>query len=341
MATSIIDIARASGVSRGTVIRALGGKGRISPETKARVLKVAAELDYRPNTIARSLVSGKTRVIGLLLGPADTLSGNPYIDLIYRILHPARYSMLVHVAIAGPEGERMAVDEMICSRVSGVLAQPSPLSSDPEAYRQLLTAGIPLVMFDRTLDGFEVPQVTVDQYLLGRTATEYLISLGHRRIVHFAIPGAQYLSRERIRGFTDAMAEAGLAVDDSSIIEVGWFIEDGAKAMRELLKRPGKTPTAIVARHDYVAIGAIAAATEAGLSVPGDISVIGASDVPLGDRLAVPLTTLYNPAKGIAAAATGYLLDMLEGKTVKPGVHPVKDVRLVIRESCAPPRSRG
>ncbi|MCL5102724.1 MAG: LacI family transcriptional regulator [Armatimonadetes bacterium] len=340
MATSINDIARVAGVSCTTVLRALWDKDRIAPATKARVLKVATEMNYRPNMVARSLVSGKTKLIGLLIGPSDARTSNYYINPLYSMIREAGYGVLIHMAVEGPESEQVCVDDMVCNRVSGVLAQPTVLSGDPAPYQQLLAAGIPVVVLDRAFDGFEAPQVVADQYLMGYLPTEYLISLGHRRIAHLAMPGEHYLRRERIRGFKDAMMEAGIEVDESNIIDAGWFPEDGANVMRELLKRGTDMPTAIVARHDWVAVGTMSAALDAGLSIPGDISIIGVGDMPLTDMLSVPLTTVYQPSVEIAVAAIGYLMDILQGKAVEPGIHVVKDVRLIVRKSCGSPRSR-
>lgn len=335
MPTSINDIARAAGVSCTTVLRALWDKDRIAPATKARVLKIAAELNYRPNMVARSLVSGKTKLIGLLVG-TDAHSFNRYLDPLYHMIRQAGYTVLVYIAIEGSEGELTCAHEMICNRVSGVLAQPTQRSLDLEPYRQLLDADIPVVTFDRSLDDLATPQVTSDQYAIGRIAAEHLISLGHERIVHLAMPGKGYLSSERIRGIREAMSDAGLAADSLDVVEVGWTPEDGARVMRQILERTGPRPTAVVARHDWVAVGAMDAIQEAGLSIPGDVSVVGVGDVPMVDRLAVPLTTLSIPANQIASRAVGCLLDTLEGRVVEPKVYLVSEFQLIRRASTGP-----
>jgi DNA-binding LacI/PurR family transcriptional regulator len=337
MATSINDIARAAGVSCTTVLRALWDRDRIAPGTKARVLKVAAELNYRPNMVARSLVSGKTKLIGLLVG-ADAHSFNRYIERIHHRIRQAGYGVLVYMAVEGPEGELACAHEMICNRVTGVLGQPTQRSRDSEPYQQLIEAKIPVVTYDRSLDGLDAPQVITDQYKLGRVAAEHLLSLGHKRIAHLAIPGVGFLATERARGIADAMRDAGLSLRQSDVVETGWLMEDGAAAMCQLLRSNGDWPTAVIARHDLAAIGAIEAIQQAGLSVPGDVSVMGVADIPLTARLAVPLTTIGLPSDHIADVAVERLLDIIEGRFVEPKVHALADFSLITRASTAPPK---
>lgn len=338
MAATVYDIAKAAGVSRTTVLRALWNGKYVSAATRERVLKVAEELDYRPNKLARGLTLGRSNLVGVLAPAIDGAISTRIVTAVHEGLRGGDYAMLFNMSSGDPQDEQEYIDIMISNRVPGALIIPATLDAKPATYQRLLDAGISVVVMDRMVEGLKVPTVVADQYMMGRLPTEHLISLGHERIVHLAMPRSSHLGRERIRGFREAMRDAGLPVDESSIIEVGFDRQSGEEAMRSLLER-AIPPTAIVARHDSVAAGAMSVAFSAGLSVPEDISITGASNQPLTDLLRVPLTTVHHPTEELIARGIGHLLDMMAGKHVCPEVESV-GVRLIVRESCAPPRSR-
>ncbi|MCL5102885.1 MAG: LacI family transcriptional regulator [Armatimonadetes bacterium] len=338
MATTVYDIARAAGVGRTTVLRALWDKDDISPETKARIKKLAAEMKYRPNHIARSLVMGHSNFVGVMATPSVFPSSYGTIELIESALRDADYSMLLSSSGGHPGGERRVLEQLVANRVAGIIAIPASNSADPEVYQELIDSGVKMVTLDRCVEGLKAPQVIGDDYRAARLATEHLISLGHKSIVYLAIPLTSYAGRERARGFQDAMSEAGIRITSSSMVETQFGEEFGFAAVRELLKR--KTPpTAIVARHDIVAAGVIRAIYAAGLSIPDDISLVGNGDIWCSDILRVPLTTVRHPIQDMARKAISKLLSMLSGESVDSAIE-VLGVEFVTRMSTAPPRSR-
>jgi LacI family transcriptional regulator len=244
MAVTIGDVAKAAGVSRSTVSKALGSIGHVSPGTKARVLKVAAALDYRPSHLARSLSKGTSGMIGVVTTPSILPMFATFIHPIENAIRDAGYSLLLYITSGDPDSEQLCLEETINKRVAGVIAIPSSHPADIEYYQDLVDRGIKLVVIDRCVEGLESPQVGGDDYQSARIATEYLISLGHRHIVYLAIPRSSYAGRQREQGFLEAMSHAGIAVAESSLIETDFGEEYGEAAMNQLLKS-GDVPTAI------------------------------------------------------------------------------------------------
>ncbi|HEY3298161.1 MAG TPA: LacI family DNA-binding transcriptional regulator [Armatimonadota bacterium] len=335
MAATIDDIARFAGVGRSTVCRALRNETRISTETRERILKIAEELEYRPNRIALSLSLGKSRLVGVLVTPTAVPVFNTLIEPIEKGLRSAGYSILFCSSSGDSETELATVDQMIDNHVDGVIIHPRISKPDPEIYRKLIKSGAKVVVIDRFVEGLDTPQIIVNDYQASRLATEYLISMGHRKIGDLSIPISEYAGRMRLRGYRDALNAAGIPDNDSYVVEVQLGHEDGATAMAELLQVKDR-PTAVIARHDYVAIGAMRAIREAGLRIPEDISIMGAGDCWYDDMLCVPLTSLHYPYDELARSAIDVLLPMLGGESVESTVR-VLDVSLVERSSCAPP----
>ncbi len=235
-------------------------------------------------------------------------------------------------------GERLCLDQLMHARVAAAIVLPEPDTENVGGYQELVDSGIKLVVAHSVIEGLNAPQVVGDNYQVAYLAAKYLISLGHRDIVYLAIPQDCYMGRERVRGLGDALAEAGIPLTKSSIVSCGVSGESGEKAMAAVLKRK-RFPTAVIARHDIVATGVMRAVFAAGLSIPGDISLIGNGDMELDDLLRVPLTSIKHPAEHLANMAIKKLLDMLKDRPVEPDITKM-DVELVIRSSCAPPRKR-
>jgi len=333
MGVTVYDIARAAGVGRSTVCRALTGIGYVSPETRARVLKVAKELKYRPNHIASSLAGGRSRFVGVVAGPSIGLTFDSTIVPIQASLRDVGYSMLFYASSDSVDLERGLLDELMQDRVAGVIAVPSSATANPRTYQDLVEADVSLVILNRQVEGLSVPQVVCDDYNTARLAAEHLISLGHRDIVCLSVPQQYRAGRVRVRGFRDAMDEAGIALDDTAIVETGFSYKSGAEAMAKVIERK-RRPTAVIARHDIVAMGAIDAILAAGLSVPDDISIVGNADIWCGALTRVPLTTINHPLEEMGRLGVDKLLAMLAGESVEPTT-VVLPAELVVRSSTA------
>lgn len=337
MASTIVDIAKRAGVGESTVVRALRGKGYVSPDTRAKIMKAAEELNYQPNHIARSLVLGKSDLIGIVASSGDIQTFGPSLESIDRGIREAGYSMLFYVSTSAVKDSEMNIfREIIGKRVAGAVIIPSSLTSDPKPYRMLLENGIKLVITDRCIPGIETPQLVFDHYASARMAAEHLISLGHKKIAYLGIPQTSYVGTERKRGFDEALKCAGIKPSDSVFMETDYTERAGYENTKKLLEDKNR-PTAIIARHDIVAVGVMEALFDAGISIPGDISLMGQGDTNFSHALRVPLTTTHNPNDRLAEEGVKTLIDMLSGREVENATRML-DVNLVVRSSTAPPK---
>ncbi|MHB1459558.1 MAG: LacI family DNA-binding transcriptional regulator [Armatimonadota bacterium] len=336
MSVTIIDIARAAGVGKTTVYRTLNGVGYVSAETKERVMRLVKEMNYRPNHIARSLVSGQSRIVAVATNQTIQINYRPIIEILDPGLRESGYSLMLHSYSDAPGSERLCLEKIMQNRVAGVMTIPGMTPSDPEPYRQLIDSGIKLIVADGHIDVEGAAHVNANEYQATFLATQYLANLGHRNIVYLAVPTNIHRGRERLQGFQDALNNAGIAFDPSFVVETPCTAEAGEEAIGRLLSRE-HPPTALVARQDVVALGALRAVLARGLSVPGDMSIIGyGDDLLYNDLLKVPLTTVHHPSEELTVSAAQAMLEMLNGEDGHEDI--VLDVHLVERDSCAPPK---
>jgi LacI family transcriptional regulator len=329
---TIYDVARLAGVSTATVSRALNGTGQIAQATRVAIDAAVEQLGYQPNTVARSLVTKSTETIALLL-PDIT---NPfYAALVSGIQQRALetgHTMLLCTTEGDPEREEQYLTLLRAKQVDGVLVDGLVLP--PERIARFVREGLPIVCLDRDVDSAAVPLVQVDNRLGARMATEHLLSLGHTRIAH--VQGAPELgiSVERVQGYREALADAGISFDPH-LLAIGSFTEEGGyEAARSLLETPGFT--AVFAANDLSAIGVINAIVESGRRVPADVSIVGFDDLRLSRFTTPPLTTIHQPALEIAELATQLLLELASGREVRQLRHLLEPA-LVVRSSTAPP----
>jgi LacI family transcriptional regulator len=335
MATTVYDLARAAGVSTTTVLRALWNRGEIRRETRERILRLAAEMSYRPNLAARSLTLGSSRFVGMIVTPSVASTFAESIGLVVGAARAAGYATLTYTTDGTPDSELECIEQLASAQVAGAIVIPQADTPNARSYQELADSGMKMVVAHSCLDGLTVPQVVGNNYQLVHKMVRHLVSLGHRDIVSLAIPQDCLLGRERARGFQDALEEAGIPFSPSMIVTCGNSMEAGREAMRSLIAA-GRVPTAVVARHDNVALGVMRAALESGVRIPDDLSLAGNSDIPEADLLRVPLTTVRHPSEEVASLAIGKLVRMLEGERIEPDVTRL-DVELVLRDSCAPP----
>lgn len=336
MATTLADIAKAAGVDRSTVCRVLAGQGRVSRETKQRIHDLARQMNYRPNRLARSLILGRSEFVGVVAAPSVVPMFHLLIDPIEHELSKRNLTMLFIRSANTEDGEQTTIDQLLNYQAAGLIAVRSASSPDTRAYHEYVESGGKLVIINKGIPGLDVPQVVVNDYLTSKIAVRHLIALGHTRIAHLKISSNTNPAQERDRGFRDAFAEAGLSFDESLIIPTDLSHEAGRDTTANLLTRPNR-PTAILARHDAVALGAMEAVFAAGMSVPGDISIVGVGDVWNSSILRVPLTTVRYPLEEMSVTGTQLFFKLLDGEKVPPETI-VRDGTLIIRESTAPPR---
>jgi LacI family transcriptional regulator len=331
MAVTMLDIARDLKVSVVTVSKALRNQGRISAATRKRVLRRAKELHYQMNWVARSLVTRRTYTIGLLL-PDFT---HPFFAEIARAVaqtvRPHGYHVIISYFEEDPELERSEADSLLARQVDGLIIASAQPVRCLELFRRIHDRNVPYVLIDRPIAGAQASFVGADNDAIGRLATEHLIARGCRCIAHLRGPEIG-ISEERFEGYRRALKKHGLRAHARYVVPGGHGDESGYEGMRRLLRvRP--IPDGVFCYSDPVAIGAIKAILEAGLKVPGDISVVGAGNVHYSDQLAVPLTTVDQGACQMGARAAELLMERI---MLKRSTRPKKILispKLVERES--------
>jgi LacI family transcriptional regulator len=328
---TIKDIAKKADVSANTVSRALNDRGEISEETKQKVLRIAKELGYIPNSLARGLVSRRTKTIGVTVGD----NRNPYFAGIVKAIEDAARERGYNIILCNTDEDYDKEKEIIRllreKMVDGLLI--TPVDRKGEDIRELRRINFPFVLISRYIDGLKTDYVVNDNVTGAYLAVKCLIEKGHRRIGHIAGPSPISAGTDRFKGYEKALDESGIEYDESLVIWNNVKIEDGQRSMEELLKMDDR-PTAAFTFSDYVALGALRAIHDAKLKIPDDIALVGYDDVEFSPFLEVPLTTVHQPRVRIGEMATEILIDKIEGKS-SGGTHQViLQPELVIRSSC-------
>lgn len=331
---TIRDVAREAGVSVTAASRALNGRGELSPEKRARVLEAAARLNFVPSAVARALVSGKTKTLGMVI----TDNASPvYADIVKGVEAAAKragFGILLCNSADSQDQALACLALFQAKQVDGVLL--TPVQSDRRDIEFLQQAGIPHILLLRHFGDPDTDAVITDNVAGGRLATNHLIELGHTRIAHIAGPAHTSSAQGRLAGYLAALGEHGLASDPALIRHAPYTIEGGYQAALPLLSEPDR-PTAIFAANDLIAIGVMKAARELGLRIPDDLALVGGDNIELAEYLAVPLTTFRQPAWEIGAHGAELLLARLRGER-EHAEQVVLPTELIVRASSGGPR---
>ncbi|MCA9876257.1 MAG: LacI family DNA-binding transcriptional regulator [Thermomicrobiales bacterium] len=331
-APTIKDVARAAGVSVSTVSRVLNNKADVSPSAREAVRRALALTSYTASPIARSLVGGKTRLIGLYAGDPTQEYAAGLCSGVFDTCEAAGYGVLWFATDFTSQEQSVP---LLRTLIDGLIVVSPTLDSEAEIAR--LESGRPVVLIEPSSQQAAHVSVTVSNQAGAAEATRYLLGLGHRRIGFVTGRLNRPSSHERLAGFREAMAEAEAPVDDTLIVEGAFDQESGLAAGRYLLSLPER-PTAIFASDDAEAFGVLWAAREAGLRVPDELSVVGFDDVPMAERVQPALTTVRQPLREMGQRAARILIDWVDGSVPEPR-QQVFPAHLVVRESCAPARA--
>lgn len=327
---TIREVAKRAGVGISTVSRTLHNNPRVSPETAERVRRAMEELGYRPNTNAQSLVSGRSRIFGLVVSDIT----NPFFPELVRgfqdlALHSG-YDVLVSSTNYDTSRMALSVGRMIERNVDGVAIMTSEI--DRTLTDQLSSRKVPLVFLDVGKVSEGISNVRVDYGHGVSEAVNHLLGLGHKHIAFISGPSNLISARTRRATFVNSLRQHGIS--ERLVEEGNHRIDGGLSAMAKLLKRPDP-PTAVLASNDLTAIGALSGIRRAGLHVPRDISVVGFDDIDLATFTEPPLTTVRLARHDLADLACKALLAMEVGQ---PGYELYLTTTLVIRESTGPVR---
>jgi LacI family transcriptional regulator, repressor for deo operon, udp, cdd, tsx, nupC, and nupG len=331
----IDDVARLAGVSTATVSRALRGLPVVVPETRDRVLSAAAQLGYVASPNAARLAGGRTGSVGVFVPQVTSWFFATLVDAAEEVLRDSGRDVLLFNLRGGQAAAgRLLHGSGLDKRVDALMLAGVPRTfGDEDAFDRL---GLPVVIIGGRRTGWG--SVRIDDVAAARTATEHLISLGHRCIAHLAGAQDAFASTvhvDRRLGYVAALRAAGLPLDEERVVEVEFSVDGGAHGMAELLRR-GDPPTAVFAACDEMAMGAVRTLREWGLAVPADVSVIGIDDHILAPVLG--LTTVAQPAAAQGRLAASMLMEMLTGEPDVRVSDVVVPTRLVRRETTGPPR---
>lgn len=335
---SISEVAKRAGVSKSTVSRILNNKGKFSKEVVERVRKIVKKYNYKPNILARSLRSRKTKAVGLILPSVTNLFFLEIIKGVEDIASQSSYIVILCDSDERKEKESMYFHMLEDRWVEGIIY--SGVTGDTEQEKQniedLSKKNIPIVLIDREIEDYFTSAVLIDNKKAAFDATNYCINLGHRRIGFISGPLEVKIFLERLKGYRKALEKRGIEFDKNLVEEGSLTIESGILATRKLLAKK-EPPSAIFASSDSMAIGAIKEIQKEGLKVPEDISVVGFDDIPLASLISPPLTTVSQPKYQMGREAMILLLRMIEEeKASKSKI--ILETKLVVRKSTSKPK---
>jgi len=338
MAT-VVDVAARAGVSIAVVSRVLNGdqRLRVRDETRQRVLDAASALNYTPNHAARALAQSKAHILGLAVHDASNPLYSPIIAGAQSAAAERGYALML------ADVEALAHDDQLFRRlvssgsVDGIILQRAATQSD-ELVERIASSRIPIVLMNETSERPEISSVAVDDEQGAYVATMHLIAQGHRRIAHLQVDGPASRDAARTRGWERALRDAQLPVEAALLVPGGHLSEQGYRAMRALLERRASF-TAVFAANPLVAIGALRACADEGVSVPDDISLVSLHDVSLADFITPRLTTVRMPLFEMGRRAVDLALRHLENATSQHELVLTEEPVLIVRESTAAPTS--
>ncbi|AKD56813.1 LacI family DNA-binding transcriptional regulator [Spirosoma radiotolerans] len=330
---TIKDLARSLNLSTSTISRALRGSSEIGVETKKRVLELAQRLDYNPNPVALSLLSSQTNDIGVIVPEI----ANPFFAIVIAGIEDVAFAQGYHVVIYQShedyEREVLNVKHIYNRRKDGLLVSVSTSTKDYAHFKTIHERGFPIVFFDRICEEIDTHNVSVDDFEGAYKATEHLIKQGCERIAHVSGPAHLLISRRRLHGYRAALLDYGRPIQDDWVVAAAYNTTSALVATRGLLAKPER-PDGIFASSDNIAIGCHSAITEAGLTMPDDIALVGFSDLPMAALLNPPLSSVAQPAFEMGRSAAELLINLIRNpREHSTSISNVLKTSLVVRKS--------
>lgn len=333
MKTKLEDIAREAGVNLSTASRSLSGAYGVHPDTRQRVLDIAKRLNYRPNRVARGLVTGRSQTMALVVSDIR----NPFFADVCRGAEDAALEadcdLIVCNSDLDPVKQMRYIDSLLAKRVDGILMNSVEALSRVQQ-EQLAASGVAVVLLNRTAALKRFSTVAADNFEGGALAARLLAGLGHRATANLTGPRKHGNLTERTRGFVKTLQS--LPVPDP-VVQFGAHTFEGGHEMSKRLFAAHPEITAVFAANDVMAFGCMLAANELGLRIPRDLSIVGFDNLNVSQIVAPPLTTIHQPKYELGKSAMELLLRLAQKKDQEPE-HRVIGVRLIERASCAPPR---
>lgn len=325
---TIYQVAERAGVSLSTVSRVLNGKASVNKALRERVEKAVKELNYRPNSVARSLANSRTDSVGVL---ASELNAPFFGDLMQAIelrLRAAGKHVIITVGRDCLETEKEAVEFLLGRSCDALIMHAEALSD--EYLLKLNQSKLPIALVNRQVEGLSEACTTLDNEKGGYLATRHLLELGHKNIAYISGPIEKRDAKLHLKGHKRALSEAGLPANSELIFEGNYTEEDGKLGLLELMARDLPF-SALVCANDWMASGAISCARDLGMSLPQDLSIVGFDDGVFAHHMYPRLTTVSNPFADMAEMSAKYILNKVYGQSneIKRSFEP----ELMVRES--------
>jgi LacI family transcriptional regulator len=342
MPPTLEEVARLAGVSRSTVSRVINDHPNVRAEVRERVWQVIRQVDYQPHAAARSLVTNRTHVIGMIIPETvTTLFTDPFFSFLLRGATDAcnahQYQLMLSLFTVNADQEEVYQRILRSGYLDGAIVASASL--DEPLISDLLHDQIPFVSVGRHPNK-PVHYVDADNIGGARTAVEHLIRLGHRRIATITGPLDMIAGQDRLSGYRQALEARGIPVEEELIVEGDFSESSGTAATQRLLPA---SPSAVFVASDTMAVGALKALRQADLEVPQDIALVGFDDIPIASAIEPALTTVRQPIERMASMAVEVLLSVLETSSEEeaPVQRIVLPTELVIRASCNSALSRS
>lgn len=325
---TIYQVAERAGVSLSTVSRVLNGKASVNKVLKERVEKAVKELNYRPNSVARSLANNRTDSVGVLVPELNAPFFGDLMQAVESTLRAADKHVIISVGRNCLETEKDAVEFLISRNCDALIMHAEAL---PDEYLlELNQSKLPVALVNRQVEGLPDACTSLDNEKGGYLATRHLLELGHKDIAYISGPTDKCDASLRLEGHKRALSEAGLPINPQLIFNGDYSEEDGKIGLLELMARDVPF-TALVCANDWMASGAISCARDLGMSLPHDLSVVGFDDVVFAHHVFPRLTTVSNPIAEMAEMSAKYILNKVYGQA--NNVQLYFEPSLVVRES--------
>lgn len=324
-----------------TVSRVINANGYVHPDTREKVLSAVSKLNYRRNGLARGLKRRRTDTVGLVIGDVANPFAAEIIRGVREVLNLRGFTLFVCVSEQSVREEAAAFESLADHRVDGMIVATRASKKGNTNLAKLLEANIPIVALGRDFNHPQIDFVSADHFKGGYDATEHLIKLKHQRIGFIGIKQSYGAGLKRFQGYLKALRAHGINAEEDLIVggrkgaeqAPGYSTEEvGYEGMKHLMSLR-KKPTAVFARNDFTALGAISAIKQNGLAIPHDIAVVGFDDIPLAAHTSPPLTTVFQPTFEQGRIAADFLLRRIETTESLPRTERVLPCRLVVRES--------
>jgi LacI family transcriptional regulator len=331
--TTIHDIARMLNLSASTVSRALNNNPVISESTRKLIIKKAQELGYQPNIMAANLRTRRTNTIGVILPLINRHFFSSFVSGVEEVAYREGFAVAISQSNDDFEKETRIAQTFFANRVDGLIVSLGMQTASFDHLKVFAERGVPLAFFDRVPEEIDAHKIVVDDYRGGYMATQHLLEQGAIRVAHIGGPLNLMIYRNRHKGYTDALAEAGIEMDNSLVIHNQLTRDDGTNAVQTLMQIRNP-PDAIFCANDTTALSTILYLREKGIKVPGEVLVVGFSNEPFSEVVTPSISTIRQPGIEMGRKTAELLIEQIHDTGKIPGYKTiVMPTELIVRES--------